>query len=224
MSSLPSHRTQWIVIIVCVAVLALLFGLWVQHNLNDATPPAAPKLATATVFPQPRDLEPFQLTDDHNQSFTQDALKGHWNLVFFGFTNCPDLCPTALATLNNAYKLLATQQTPLPQIIFISVDPEQDNSARILQYLNSFNPQFIGATGSEEQLNKLTQQLSVIFGKVMPAHGEHYTIDHSGTIVIINPEGKFYGVFTLPHDAQKIAQDMQSIIHAAPPTTTKGQA
>lgn len=212
MSSLSSSRAQWSIIIICAAVLALLFGLWVSYNLNNDKEHKT-ELASATMFDHPRNLTAFKLIDDHKKPFSIDQLKGHWNLVFFGFTNCPDLCPTTLSTLNQAYNALDAQNpAAMPQIVFISVDPQRDDPDHIKEYLSSFNPHFLGATGSEDQLKQLTQELSVLYAKVFQPDSKNYTIDHSGTILIINPQGQFTGVFTLPHDANKIAQDMKTII------------
>ena len=219
MSSGSSPRTQLAFLITCLAVLALLFGLWFYHNVEhneDST--ADTRLVSATVFQQPRALSSFNLTDDNGHPFTLDNFKGHWSLLFFGFTNCPDLCPTTLAVLNQAYQRLDSANVKtMPQVVFISVDPAQDNSEKIAQYLSSFNPNFLGATGTQPALDQLTRELSVLYMKVAQpsADGaEHYSIDHSGAILIINPQGQFYGVFTTPHDPAKIAKDTQTLMAA----------
>jgi protein SCO1/2 len=199
--------------ILVIAALALLFGLWSQHNL-------APKktivtLARATVFPQPRSIPAFNLIDKNNQPFTNANLQGHWSLLFFGFTNCPELCPTTLATLDQTYKeLQEAKQSPMPQVILISVDPESDSPNKIKQYLQSFNAAFLGATGEQKQIDQLTQAMGILAMKVMSTNKEQatYSIDHSGTILIIDPKGDLYGIFTTPHDATLLAHDMQAII------------
>lgn len=210
-------RTQLSFLIISLSVLALLFGLWLYHNLgHNEDSNADRQLVSATVFQQPRVLTPFNLTDDNDRPFTLDNFKGHLSLVFFGFTNCPDLCPTTLSVLNQVYKQLAsTNPKTLPQVVFISVDPEQDNSQAIAKYLSSFNPNFLGATGSQTALDQLTRELSVLYMKVAQLQAnadEHYSIDHSGAILIINPQGQFYGVFTTPHDPNKIAKDTQTLM------------
>ncbi len=213
-------RRQLLFILIAIAVLALCFGVWSQHNL------AAQKqgntslvLESATVFHSPRIINPFQLTDNQDRPFTLANMQGKWSLVFFGFTNCPELCPTTLSTLNQVYLLMQKEANlkTLPQVVFISVDPEKDTSKRITDYLASFNPNFIGATGTPAALNKLTEELSVMYAKVTQPNAtepDNYSIDHSGTILIINPAGQFYGVFTTPHNASKIAHDMKSIINS----------
>lgn len=198
-------------IIIAIACLAGLLGMWSQYNLHTNK---TPTLKTATIFPEPRIISSFELIDDENKPFTLENLKGHFSLIFFGFTHCPDLCPTTLATLNKSYKILENAKLKnLPQILFISVDPEQDDPKTIKKYLNSFNTAFLGATGNKKQLDKLTQELSVLYTKVVqPEDKKHYSIDHSGAIILINSQGQFYGVFTIPHDAQKIADDMKILL------------
>lgn len=217
-------RRQLLFLFIAIAILALCFGVWSQHNLSSQK--SAPlALDTATIFSQPRAISPFQLTDNHDQPFTLANLQGHWSILFFGFTHCPELCPTTLATLNQAYQLLQKDHPDqvLPQVVFISVDPEQDTSQRITTYLSSFNPHFIGATGTPAALDKLTQELSVMYTKTNPLNtndvdASEYSIDHSGTLLIVNPAGQFYGVFTTPHNANKIAHDIKVIMSASQAT------
>lgn len=213
MTPVSKTRQRRLFIIITIACLAVLFGMWSQYNLHAEN--RAPTLQTATVFPQPRIITPFQLTDDEGKPFTLENFKGHFSLIFFGFTHCPDLCPTTLAMLNKSYKMLEDAKLKnLPQIIFISVDPEQDDAKSIKTYLGSFNPAFLGATGTKEQLDKLTQEMSVLYTKIVSAGDtEHYSIDHSGALILVNPQGQFYGVFTTPHDPQKIANDMRVLLN-----------
>lgn len=209
---LKTKKQKW-VLILSVAVLALLLGMWSRHNFQ--LPTVSPKQMTvATLFNQPRTISDFKLIDGDEKPFTRENFKGHYSLLFFGFTNCPDLCPTTLSTLNQAYQQLQKDKVEnMPQVVFISVDPEQDTPARIKWYLSSFNKAFVGATGSQEQIDKLTQEMSVLYTKIIQKDDpEHYSIDHSGTIIIINPQGQFAGIFSMPHDAKKIASDVEILV------------
>lgn len=220
---MATSSKQRTLIVIIIAVLAILFGAWFFHNteapsiVSTAMKPAkGPVLESATLFPQPRSISPFELINNQNHIVTQAVLKGNWNLAFFGFTNCPDLCPTTLTILDKAHnKLSAMNQNPLPRFFFISVDPERDTPSRLTTYLNSFNPQFIGLTGPKDQIDQLTQELNVLYAKVAQPNAKNpgeYTIDHSGTVLIIDPQGRFRGVFTPPIDADKIAHDMREIM------------
>jgi protein SCO1/2 len=217
MSKTSKPHTQRQLILVGVAIMAFLFGLWFHHN-TKANTLQNETLLSATVLSQPRAITPFLLTNNKGNPFTLQSLKGHWNLVFFGFTNCPDLCPTTMAVLNQTYKkLTAMHQNPMPQVVFISVDPERDNAQRISGYLRSFNENFVGATGSVTQLDALTQEFSVLYAKVMnkeASQADDYSIDHSGAILLVNPRGQFFGVFSGPHEVDKIAHDLHLIMAA----------
>jgi len=218
MSVTSKNGRYFLVGIIIVAILALLFGLWVHHNFgNRIKNPADLNLAKATVLPQPKNLTPFQLTTDNKQVFTNNNLKGHWSLLFFGFTNCPELCPTTLATLNKMYQILQhDKQNPMPQVVFISVDPKRDTPQKIADYLLGFNKNFIGTTGNQQQLDQLTQELNVMYAKIMAnSTDQNYSVDHSGTILMTNPQGQLYAVFTTPHDPQALAQDVRVIISSA---------
>lgn len=203
-------KQKFLFILIAIAILATLFGLWSRYNTQPKDVKEA--VHTATIFSQPREIKPFQLYSTPGKSFTLEDLKGHYTLIFFGFTHCPDLCPTTLSILNQSYTQLQNEKVKtLPQILFISVDPERDTIPVIKKYLSSFNAAFIGATADNAQIDQLTREMNVLYAKVANAGGdaENYTIDHSGTLIIVNPEGQFYGVFTMPHEAQKIAADMK---------------
>lgn len=192
--------------LLCFTLLALM---------AFTTPATAQKssLTSGSVLPVARVISPFQLIDNQGHAFTEANLKNQWSMMFFGFTRCQTICPKTLAILNAAYeKIAAAKPSSLPQIIFVSVDPERDTPAKVDQYVKAFNSHFRGATGDQKQLQKLTAQLHVMFAKVPTRNNAHYDIDHSGTILIFNPQGKLYAVFTSPHDADNIAQDFQTMI------------
>ena len=198
---------------IAIAGLAILFGVWSRHNSTSSEQGGVSAVKTATIFDKPRFIAPFQMVDANNKPFTQDNFKGHYSLVFFGFTNCPMLCPTTLAMLNKAYKMMQDDKLKdLPQIVFISVDPDRDSPAAIKKYLLSFNPAFLGAAGNKETIDKLTQEMNVLYQQVPdPQKQGNYTFDHSGAIILVNPQGQYQGVFTTPHDPRKIADDMKAL-------------
>jgi protein SCO1/2 len=220
-----SSRLRWVGLVIVVAVLALLFGLWTRHNTSSLNNQPTLSLSNGTVLPQPRLINEFTLTDMSGRPFTRDHLHGHWSFIFFGFTHCPELCPTTLSTLDRMYKQLQTDhQDPLPQIVFVSVDPERDTPQRIKQYVTSFNPEFFGATGTAQQLEQMTQQFSVMYAKVMQQNAnnqntaqEDYTIDHSGTLLLVDPNGQLLAVFSTPHEATALAQSFQKIVSTYQP-------
>lgn len=171
------------------------------------------KTIVATILSEPRSLSSFKLTDDHQQLFTNENLRGHWTLMYFGFTSCPHICPANMTVLKNVYSKLKQENKTLPQVVFISLDPDRDTASRIERFVSSFNKNFKGATGSEQQLDQLTKELSVVYMKITQPNASKqevndYQIDHSGSIIVLNPQGKFYAVFSTPHEANSIAKDL----------------
>jgi len=136
--------------------------------------------------------------------------------LFFGFTNCPDVCPSALYDLNlvtEKLKELRGDASPGAQVVFVSVDPERDSPEKLSEYLGYFNPGFIGVTGAQEQLAPLTLQLGIAYEIEEHEPGaEKYNVYHSVSFLLTDPEGKLYGVFPAPHDADKMASDLVAAI------------
>ncbi|BDM62867.1 electron transporter SenC [Shewanella sp. NFH-SH190041] len=172
---------KWLTI--AAAILLLLGGIstslrWQQNQ--------TPTLQTSYLFPAPKPLSQIQLTDQHGQPFGTEQLKGKWSLFFIGFTSCPDICPTTMGKLTAAYEGL-NQYAPL-QVIFLSVDPERDSKEKLKNYMAFFNPEFIAVTAPHSQLYPLTRELGMIY--TMVGEGQDYTVDHSASMVLVNPQGE----------------------------------
>ena len=168
------------------------------------------------VLPEPRVVEDFSLTDQHSQPFSLAELRGHWSLIFFGFTNCPDVCPGTLYDLQKVNEAIEQQleaDKPRPQILFVSVDPERDSPGKMEQYLSYFDPGFIGLTGDHVQLLPLTRQLGIAYRIEDHDPGvTQYGVDHSASILLTDREGQLFGVFPAPHDSSKISADLLTVI------------
>ena len=163
------------------------------------------------------------LLRDDGAAFGLDDLKGRWTFAFFGFTSCPDICPTSMATLGQADRLLREQglgqggdQAPF-QGVLVSVDPERDNLELLGRYVRAFSPGFVGVTGAHGQLAEFAGQLSATFMKV-PEFDEdgnpkpdEYQVDHTANIVIINPYGHYHGFIKYPQQAATIAAAYQAL-------------
>ena len=204
------QRQLWITVIT-VALLALVLGIWL-HTQSSNKSVQSSRLQNGTMLPKPYVLNSFQLTDDQGRPFTNDTLRGHWSLLFFGFTHCPMMCPTTLAKLNDAYKeLRQLDNENLPQVVFISIDPDRDSAKQIKYYLSNFNDNFVGATGSKGQLKQLTQSLGIVYMKAIKSGEEDYNIEHSGSILVINPLGEWVAVLSPPQDGHMIAQEFMRI-------------
>jgi protein SCO1/2 len=202
---------------VLVAILALATGYW----LSDYLLGKHPKLSGihGTVLGEPRDVQPFTLIDHTGKHFDNRSLQGRWSFVFFGYTHCPDVCPTTLSVLNSvAHKLEGLENQV--QFVFISIDPERDTPGNLGQFVSSFNSTFIGATGTDETINALTRQLGVIYTRVTETSGsddsgkDNYLMDHSASVLLFDPAGRFHAVFTPPLDATDMAIDFKLISEA----------
>lgn len=189
-----------------IAIVAAFAGVYVARMLNQ---PAVPSLEAGTSLPQPRVLPEFNLVDTHGKAASLAALRGHPTLVFFGFTHCPDVCPTTLALLANVQKQAAQQDPALPviQVALISVDPERDTPEQLGSYIASFRGDFIGLTGSASEIVKATRAFGVAAARV-DLGGGNYTMDHSAAVFALDSRARIVAVFTPPLSAAALARDL----------------
>lgn len=197
-----------------VAAILLFITLVMLGFLNKILSPRilSPielQLNGARVFEQPRELSEFSLTTHSGDDFTLTSLEGQWTLIVFGFTQCPDVCPSTLALLNSWYKTLDQDVKDSTQVVMISLDPARDNEALLSQYVPYFNKDFTGLRGDFLPTKRFANQLNVAFNKV--TQGDDYTIDHSAHIALINPRGHYYGFFKPPFDATRLKLTYLSI-------------
>ena len=182
---------------VAVAIAAGIgAALWLR------SPPL--ELASGTVLPEPRKIAPFALTDQQGRSLDAAALEGRWTLLFTGFTHCPDICPTTLATFAELDERLGEAA---PRFLFVSVDPERDTPERIAAYLAHFDPDLVGATGSRDAIESFTRGLGLAQVR-NPGVGDEYTVDHSPALLLIDPRVRYAGYFQPPYDTDALAADL----------------
>ena len=151
----------------------------------------------------PRNIGEFDLIDHHGSPFNPGRLEGQWTLVFFGFTHCPDICPTTMTFLNTFLESLEGTEAQDPQVVMVSVDPARDTVQQLADYVPYFNPDFIGVTGEFLDIHRFATKLNTPFRKVMDEDGS-YQVDHSSNIVLINPRGDYHGFFRAPLDLAKM--------------------
>ena len=151
----------------------------------------------------PRNIGEFDLIDHHGNPFNPGRLEGQWTLVFFGFTHCPDICPTTMTFLNTFLESLEGTEAQDPQVVMVSVDPARDTVQQLADYMPYFNPDFIGVTGEFLDIHRFATKLNTPFRKVMDEDGS-YQVDHSSNIVLINPRGDYHGFFRAPLDLAKM--------------------
>lgn len=165
----------------------------------------------AVLLQTPRKFSEFEFTDHKGQPFGMEQLKDKWSLIFFGFTHCPDICPTTMASAAKMYAGLEDDEKDQLQVILISLDPERDTTEKLAEYVPYFNPDFIGATGNKYVLLKLATELNVAFSKV-ELEGGDYTIDHSGNMILVNPYGHYYGFLKPPFAEGNMQRALRSIM------------
>ena len=151
----------------------------------------------------PRNIGEFDLIDHHGNPFNPARLEGQWTLVFFGFTHCPDICPTTMTFLNTFLESLEGTEAQDPQVVMVSVDPARDTVQQLADYMPYFNPDFTGVTGEFLDIHRFATKLNTPFRKVMDEDGS-YQVDHSSNIVLINPRGDYHGFFRAPMDLAKM--------------------
>ena len=159
-SPAPASRPNLTALIVLAAVVAA-FGLWL--GMRFAKAPAQPKLASALLYPEPRAISDFALQQANGKPLTLADWRGHWNFVYFGYTTCPDVCPTTLAELKSVWAELGKRgvQDKL-RFDFVSVDPDRDTADALAKYVGFFSPDFVAATGTDAELTKLTRSLGIL--------------------------------------------------------------
>ena len=195
----------------------LLFGVFLLVMLVTymlVRPPAPPPELEGVLRPDFRQLLPFKLTDHTGAVFNEKRLQEKWSLVFFGYPSCPDICPATLYVLNSVQGLLEDETGMVPddmQVIFISVDPDRDTTEKLASYITHFNKQFIGASASKAEIDRLTSQFGagyVIEEETAPGQ---YLVAHTSAIFLVDPLGRLVASFSQPHYATTITEQYQKI-------------
>jgi protein SCO1/2 len=185
-----------------IVLLLLGGGAWLLLRGLPGAQPAEPFIEVsrdAYVLAEPEPLPAFRLLAHDGAPFDNAALRGRWTFLFFGFAHCPDVCPTTLAVFAEALSGIDRDA----RFVLVTVDPERDTPELLRKYVTAFHPAFLGATGD---ISALAESLGVVYAKVPgPAPGG-YSVDHSSSVLLIDPQGRFYGVLAAPHVAANIVQ------------------
>jgi protein SCO1 len=192
-------------------IVAFVLGLFLARTLHAPREVPVPVTDNATILLQPRALPPLDLVDQDGRPLPADQLRKGWTIVFFGFTQCPDICPTTLTLLAQTKKLLADlPAAQQPQVLLISVDPERDTPAILRPYVTFFDPTFMGATGTLEGVQQAASAFSVPYQKT-PLPGGGYTMDHGAGLFIVAPDGTLAAYSSPPLAAEALARDYRRI-------------
>ena len=190
------------------ALLAVAAGALLAH-LQRAP---AYTIENATVLDFPRPVPPLELTDHEGNPFTNERLRDTWTVVFFGFTHCPDVCPMTMTMLASTMKRIeAAYPQAKPQVVMISVDPARDTPEQLNKYVPFFAPDFIGVTGTEAQIDALTETMGVASRRV-DTGPDSYTMDHTSALFVINPDGALNAISSSPHLPEVLANDLLALI------------
>ncbi len=214
MAAIRPSRIAWIAFVLLNASLLALFFFLLQFRVERAELARLNDLGAA-VYPEPLPLAEISLSDQSGKAFGLDRMRDGWNLVFFGFSNCPDMCPLTLSELGDFYRERAAAQPPL-NVLFVSVDPA-DTPEIIGEFLSGFHPDFIGLSGTPENVTAFAGQLFVNTGAAdSSAHGgPEGVISHGVHIGVVNPAGELVGLLRPPHRAADIARALEMIFRRA---------
>ena len=193
-----------LVAIVFAGVLVIAAGLLLALALRETPRGAAGTALASAIGGQ------FQLIDQNGKPFSDANLKGKWHLIFFGYTHCPDACPTALNEMSLALDRLGIKRDEVG-VVFITVDPERDTPDVLKSYVQSFDAPIVALTGSPEAVAQAAKAYRVFYAKHPRADGD-YDMDHSAVIYVMNPEGRFTATFTPDSSADAIVQRLQKLI------------
>jgi protein SCO1/2 len=197
------------ILMTTVALAAMLAGAWLAGSGrgNNSQAMLLPD-RVMTLFPDPKPLTAFALTDHKNRVFDLAGLKGKWSFLFFGFTHCPDICPTTLAILARARDNIAKSTVGADdvQFVFISVDPNRDTAGKLGQYVAYFDTTFLGVTGNDAQIGNLARQLGAPYQVEFKLGMENYPVYHTTTVFLVDPRARYHAMFTPPLDAETISR------------------
>jgi protein SCO1/2 len=199
---------RWVGPLLLLPILAAT--IWFGIAMRSAIPPDALDAGpNVTVLRAPLPLPDFALSDHHGRAFDAARFDDHWSFVFFGYTYCPDVCPATLSTFRAVNERLGDE--PDLQYVFVSVDPARDTLERLAEFVPYFHPAFLGVTGPPEEIANFTSGIGVYHQKSDGSTGPDYLIDHSISVMLIDPKRRLAAIFSAPNDPDAIATAFRKI-------------
>jgi len=210
---MSNNKSIRITVASCLLFVSMVAGLFVYTTVS-------PKELTAAEYKQigfyklvrTRQINNFELSEGDNK-FSNNDLKGSWDVLFLGFASCPDMCPMTMKKMAMANKNLSKETSSQINFRMISVDPDRDTPKKMQQYAKAFNPSFTGISGDIEVIYKLATDLTLPFVPVLGSDNSNYDMDHSMNLALIDPNGNYFGFFKSPHTPEKMAQVLESVIN-----------
>ena len=200
-------------IVSCLAVMLIALSLYVNKMTTKVylSNEQLKDLGLYLIEPA-RNLGSFNLIDSSGKEFLPQDFEGKWNVLFFGFTFCPDICPITMRMLSRIEKEIDSQELDKIRIFLVTVDPDRDSPDQLKVYLENFSENFIGLTGGLDQIYNFATRVNAPFSPISNSKDPHYTVDHTGSIVLIDPNGNYAGFFRAPHNQDKIKKGLLEII------------
>jgi len=203
------HSIRFTLVTLCVCWI--LAGC----NNNNSNSGSERNFQSLKLFPQGKAFSGFQLTSHLGETWDSESFKGTYSVLFFGYSNCPDICPTTLLDMQKIDKKLQDQNVSSPRFVFVSVDPDRDTPEVLHEYINFFNPEFYALSGDAANILSLASQLGVAYKVADHQPGDLlYDVDHAASLFILNPQGERIGLFTAPHDLELITQDLATLMES----------
>ena len=199
-------------IVSCLAVMLIALSLYVNKMTTKVylSNEQLKDLGLYLIEPA-RDLGSFNLIDSNEKEFLPHDFEGKWNVLFFGFTFCPDICPITMRMLSRIEKEIDSQELDKIRIFLVTVDPVRDNPNQLKIYLKNFSENFTGLTGGLDQIYNFATRVNAPFTPINNSKDPYYTVDHTGSIVLIDPDGNYAGFFRAPHNQDKIKKALLEI-------------
>jgi protein SCO1/2 len=207
----PQQKLSLPVMLIGLALMVL--GVLTARYLLEPHQQELPRDLEATYLQPGKPITGLDLIDYKQQRFDESRFKGKWSFMFFGYTNCPDVCPTTMLVMKSVWAKLPAEAKaePSPQMIFVSVDPDRDTPDKLKKYVTFYHPDFLGVTGKADQIDILTRQVGALYGFEDNPDGKGYTVNHSAQIILVDPSGKMRAVFSPPHKVDDIVRSFVKI-------------
>lgn len=211
-SSAQTRNIRLTVVGLLALIAVIVSGFVYQLKKPRVMTDSELRINGAFMFETPRALPAFELVDHRGQPFTADSFRGQWTLVFFGFTYCPDICPTTMAFLSRFMgELEGLPEQADTRVVMVSVDPARDTPERMAEYVPYFNPDFTGVTGDFLEIHRLATALNTPVRKEKPDDEGNYLVEHGANVALINPRGDYHGFFKAPLDLARMKVTYRSV-------------
>lgn len=209
---MPTHATPAVLgrralVLAGLGGAAVAASWLVRRRSRDAGWSAAAPELQAILWPLPRAVADFELRTQHGEAFGATQLRGQWSLLYFGYLQCPDVCPTTLQSLQGLRKLLVADEpaAATTRFVFVSVDPGNDTQERIGSYLDYFDRELVGLTGDPAQLARLASSLGVMYAEHVDERGVR-SMDHTTSILVVDPQGRGVAALPGPHQPRRMLE------------------